>query len=60
LEWEPDLSEIRKGHFDARDRLYGMELEGKTLGVVSLGRIGRLVARKAAGGLDMKIVGHDP
>jgi hypothetical protein len=23
--------EIRKGHFDARDRLYGMELGGKTL-----------------------------
>jgi D-3-phosphoglycerate dehydrogenase / 2-oxoglutarate reductase len=52
--------EIRKGHFDARDRLYGMELEGKTLGVVGLGRIGRLVARKAAAGLGMKIVGHDP
>ena len=52
--------EIRKGHFDARDRLYGMELEGKTLGVVGLGRIGRLVARKAASGLDMKLVGHDP
>jgi D-3-phosphoglycerate dehydrogenase / 2-oxoglutarate reductase len=52
--------EIRKGNFDARDRLYGMELEGKTLGVVGLGRIGRLVARKAAGGLDMKIVGYDP
>jgi len=52
--------EIRKGHFDARDRLYGIELEGKTLGVVGLGRIGRLVARKAAGGLDMKIVGYDP
>jgi D-3-phosphoglycerate dehydrogenase / 2-oxoglutarate reductase len=52
--------EIREGNFDARDRLYGMELEGKTLGVVGLGRIGRLVARKAAGGLDMKIVGYDP
>jgi len=51
---------IRKGRFDARDRLYGVELEGKTLGVVGLGRIGRLVARKAAHGLDMKIVGHDP
>lgn len=52
--------EIRNGNFDARDRLYGMELEGKTLGVVGLGRIGRLVARKAAGGLDMEIMGHDP
>jgi hypothetical protein len=36
LEREPDLSEIRKGHFDARDRLYGMELEGKTLGVAGM------------------------
>jgi D-3-phosphoglycerate dehydrogenase / 2-oxoglutarate reductase len=52
--------EIRKGRFDARDRLYGIELEGKTLGVVGLGRIGRRVASKAAYGLGMKIVRYDP
>ena len=34
------------------------ELAGKTLGVVGLGRVGREVARRAAG-LDMKVVGFD-
>ena len=35
------------------------QLAGKTLGVVGLGRIGREVARRAAG-LDMKVIGFDP
>ncbi|HBI45147.1 MAG TPA: phosphoglycerate dehydrogenase, partial [Planctomycetales bacterium] len=37
----------------------GCQLAGKTLGVVGLGRIGREVARRAAG-LDMKVLGFDP
>src|SRR4030095_7843886 len=35
------------------------QLAGKTLGIVGLGRVGREVARRAAG-LDMKIIGYDP
>ena len=35
------------------------QLAGKTLGIVGLGRIGREVARRAAG-LDMKVIGFDP
>lgn len=42
-----------------RSKFTGTQLAGKTLGVVGLGRIGREVARRAAG-LDMKIVGFDP
>ncbi len=42
-----------------RNKLVGTQLAGKTLGVVGLGRIGREVARRAAG-LDMKVVGYDP
>src|SRR4051812_25565998 len=42
-----------------RGKLVGTQLAGKTLGVVGLGRIGREVARRAAG-LDMKVVGYDP
>jgi D-3-phosphoglycerate dehydrogenase len=42
-----------------RGKLVGTQLAGKTLGVIGLGRIGREVARRAAG-LDMKIVGFDP
>ncbi len=32
----------------------------KTLGVVGLGRIGRAVARRAARGFDMRVLGYDP
>lgn len=42
-----------------RSKFVGTQLAGKTLGVVGLGRIGREVARRAAG-LDMKIIGFDP
>src|SRR5262249_51297037 len=39
-----------------RGKFVGTQLAGKTLGVVGLGRIGREVARRAAG-MDMKVVG---
>jgi len=39
--------------------LMGTEIAGKTLGVVGLGRIGRLVAERGFG-LGMKVCGHDP
>jgi D-3-phosphoglycerate dehydrogenase / 2-oxoglutarate reductase len=42
-----------------RGKFVGAQLAGKTLGVVGLGRIGREVARRAAG-LDMKVLGFDP
>lgn len=42
-----------------RGKFVGTQLAGKTLGVVGLGRIGREVARRAAG-LDMKVLGFDP
>ena len=35
-------------------------LEGKTLGIVGIGRIGRMVAAKCSAGLGMKIVAYDP
>ena len=42
-----------------RSKWEGVELEDKTLGVVGFGRIGRLVAHRAAA-FGMKIVAHDP
>jgi D-3-phosphoglycerate dehydrogenase len=42
-----------------RSKFVGIQLAGKTLGVVGLGRVGREVARRAAG-LDMKVIGFDP
>ncbi len=42
-----------------RQRFTGIELAGKTLGVLGLGRIGRQVARRAVG-LEMRVVAYDP
>src|SRR5215831_5696705 len=49
---------VRAGKWE-RTRFVGTQLAGKTLGVVGLGRIGREVARRAAG-MDVKVVGFDP
>ncbi len=42
-----------------RSKWEGVELSDKTLGVIGLGRIGRLVAQRAAA-FGMKLVAHDP
>jgi D-3-phosphoglycerate dehydrogenase len=42
-----------------RSKFGGIEVTGKTLGVVGLGRIGRLVAERARG-LKMQVVAYDP
>src|ERR671922_2430624 len=49
---------LKQGKWE-RGKFVGTQLAGKTLGVVGLGRVGREVARRAAG-LDMKVVGYDP
>lgn len=51
---------IRNGGFEIRHKCYGIQLEGKTLGILGLGKIGRKVASRAAHGLEMKVVGYDP
>jgi len=49
---------VRNGDWKAKG-LMGSEIAGKTLGVIGLGRIGRIVAERARG-LGMKVVAHDP
>ncbi len=49
---------MRSGKWE-RGKFLGMQLAGKTLGLIGLGRIGREVARRALG-LDMKVIGFDP
>ena len=43
----------------ARATFIGRELRGKTLGLVGIGRVGGLVARRAAA-FEMRIIAHDP
>lgn len=52
-------SEFRSGNWAIRDQIKGMDLEGKTLGIAGLGKIGSLVAKKAAA-FEMKLIGYDP
>jgi D-3-phosphoglycerate dehydrogenase len=42
-----------------RSRWEGVELHGKTLGIIGLGRIGALVSQRAAA-FGMRLVGYDP
>jgi D-3-phosphoglycerate dehydrogenase len=49
---------LKQGRWE-RARYGGIELEGKTLGVLGFGRIGQQVARRALG-LGMRVVAHDP
>ena len=49
---------LKAGRWE-RSRWGGVELADKTLGVLGLGRIGQLVARRALG-LGMRVVAYDP
>src|SRR5206468_12789863 len=49
---------LKQGRWE-RSAWGGLELEGKTLGVLGFGRIGQQVARRALG-LGMRVVAYDP
>lgn len=51
-------SSLKEGRWE-RKRFIGVELQGKTLGIVGLGRIGRVVASRARA-MGMLIVAYDP
>jgi len=51
-------SSLKSGKWE-RKKFVGVELQGKTLGIVGLGRIGRVVASRARA-FDMTIVAYDP
>jgi D-3-phosphoglycerate dehydrogenase len=49
---------MQEGRWD-RSKFMGVEMRGKTLGVVGLGRIGSGVAKRALA-MEMKVIGYDP
>lgn len=49
---------LRSGAWD-RGRFQGVELHGKTLGILGLGRIGTLVAQRASA-FGMRLIAYDP
>ena len=52
--------ETRGGNYDYRYARDFVELQGKTLGIVGFGRIGRRTAEIARLGFQMRIVAYDP
>lgn len=50
---------LREGRWEKKSFAKGVELGGKTLGILGLGRIGRELARRGLG-LGMKVIAHDP
>lgn len=55
----PQASSSVKAAKWERKKFIGAELQGKTLGIIGLGRIGRAVAARA-GAFGMKIIAYDP
>ena len=51
-------SALRAGHWN-KQSCQGVQVRGKVLGIVGLGRIGMAVARRALG-LEMEVIGYDP
>lgn len=52
------VASLKSGKWE-RNKFVGVELCNKTIGVVGLGNVGRIVAERAAG-LRMKVIGYDP
>jgi len=59
--WVPKGDRIvKRGGWTERSSLIGMELYGKTIGIIGLGAIGRIVARIAKNGFSMNVIAYDP
>jgi len=52
------VASLKSGKWE-RHKFVGVELCNKTIGVIGLGNVGRIVAERAAG-LKMKVIGYDP
>jgi D-3-phosphoglycerate dehydrogenase len=55
----PQANASLKSHQWKRSDFMGIEVRGKTLGIIGLGNVGSEVARRARG-LEMKLIGYDP
>lgn len=56
----PVSGAYRKIGFAAKNSPAGVELLGKTVGLIGLGRIGKRFAKMCGSGFDMKVLAYDP
>ena len=52
-------AEVRKGQWEMRNTRKGVDLQGKTLGLIGMGRIGSMVANICMKGFGMNVIGYD-
>ena len=52
--------DLKEGQFEKREDYIGVELGGKTLGIIGIGRIGSRVARRMSSGFNMTVLAYDP
>ena len=57
---QADYALRQENRFTDRDQFLGCDSDGKVLGIVGLGKIGRQLAQKASLGFDMKVIAYDP
>jgi D-3-phosphoglycerate dehydrogenase len=50
----------RKNEWEIRNSYSAFDLDGKTLGILGMGRIGMLVCQKAKAAFDMEVLAYDP
>ena len=50
----------KSGNWAVRNKISSIDLEGKTLGLIGFGKIGRCLADKARLGLGMNVLAYDP
>ena len=50
----------RDGRWEIRNSYKAVDLDGKILGLVGIGRIGSMVARRASAAYNMKVIAFDP
>ena len=51
---------IREDRWELRNSYGAVDLDGKTLGLIGIGRIGSMVAKRAAAAYNMKVIAFDP
>ncbi|BAZ70592.1 MAG: hydroxyacid dehydrogenase [Pelatocladus maniniholoensis HA4357-MV3] len=51
---------VKTGNYLIRNQVQPMQIEGKTLGIVGLGRIGSAVAHKCNTAFQMRVLAYDP
>lgn len=51
---------VQRGNWSIRNAEKTVDVEGKTIGLIGLGRIGTLVAKKCRLAFDMRVIGYDP